>query len=261
MQISPENVATLIVIISVIFLIAPLFLVSYVNLYNQRKKKHQEEKEQLKRDFDLEMLRVQMEVKEETLKTLGAELHDNIGQILSLTTITLTSINLEDAASSTRKLTSATELTRRAIREIRDLSQLLNGENLLKRGLVAAIELELDWLSRLERYTLTFNKKEFNPASSHNNKDVIVFRLFQELISNIIRHAHATQITILLESHTNTLQLTVKDNGVGFTKNKPQKTGMGLYTIEKRAGMIQGTVQFDTAPGQGTSVKIEVPYP
>ncbi len=262
MQISSETIAIVVIILSVIFLIAPLFLLIYVSLYNRRKQKHKEEKEQLQRNFEWEVLQAQMEVKEETLKTLGAELHDNIGQILSLTSITLSSVKVSDT-HSVEKIAASVELTRRAIKEIRDLSQLLNGESLLKNGLVAAIDFELAYLTRLNQYIISFDKSHFNPSQTHNGKEVILFRLFQECISNVIRHAQATELAITLELTGSVLTLTVADNGIGLNKdeNRRLQPGMGLGNIEKRVHMIQGNVTFESASVQGTTVTIRVPYP
>ncbi|MES1226785.1 MAG: histidine kinase, partial [Bacteroidota bacterium] len=96
MQILSKDIISLVGLATVVFLIAPVAIIVYVVLYNIRKKRHREETEQLKINFENELLKSQMEVQEQTMQTIAANLHDNIGQLLSLTVVTLSTINLTD---------------------------------------------------------------------------------------------------------------------------------------------------------------------
>jgi signal transduction histidine kinase len=111
MQISSKEIISLIGLTSIIFLIAPMFLIVYVLSYNRRKKKHQEETMLMQKNYETELLKTQMEVQEQTLKTVAYDLHDNIGQLLSLTTITLSSINLNDSENTAGKIALIEDLT------------------------------------------------------------------------------------------------------------------------------------------------------
>ncbi|MDB5126628.1 ATP-binding protein [Mucilaginibacter sp.] len=261
MQISSKEVISLIGLTSIIFLIAPLFLILYVLSYNRRKKKHQEETVMMQQNFENELLKTQMEVQEQTLKTVAYDLHDNIGQLLSLTTITLSSININDNQNTAEKIALVEALTLRSIKEVKALSRLLHGEEIVSRGLKAAIEFELEWLKRLDRFEVTFE---------HNNvfftgdgaKETILFRLFQEIINNIIQHAKATKILIKLEVIEDNFWLTIRDNGVGFDVDEilKRKAGMGLHNIVKRSTMINGSASIISIPLNGATITINVPY-
>lgn len=261
MQISSKEVFFLISLITVIFLIAPLFLIVYVNLYNRRKKKHDEETESLKRSFENELLKSQMEVQEQTLKTVAYDLHDNIGQLLGLTIITLSSINMNDPAKAMEKIAAAEDLAKRSVKEIRALSRLLDGEELISRGLIGAIAFELDWMEKSQLYKISYHSS-LNTLPPKADKETIIFRLFQETLHNIIRHAKALEIIINLEFINDTLTLSIADDGIGFdfTEIKKRHKGMGLENVQKRVAMIGGTVSFDTAPGTGTRITITIPY-
>jgi len=261
MQISSKEILFFIGTTTVIFLIAPLFLIVYVNLYNRRKKKHAEEKESLKQAFDTELLKTQMEVQEQTLKTIGYDLHDNIGQLLGLTVMTLGSINIQDTEKAGEKVAAAEALAKRAVKELRALSRLLHGEELLSRGLVAAIAFELEYLERSDLFKISYTHPD-TPLPPLADKVTIVFRLFQEILNNIVRHAQANEIVINLAIAGNVLTLSIQDNGAGFdvADIMKQHKGMGLQNIQKRAGMIGGQAQIQSAPGAGTTIKITIPY-
>lgn len=261
MQISPKEVLFLIGLTTLIFLIAPLFLIVYVNLYNRRKKKHAEEKESLKQAFHTELLKTQMEVQEQTLKTIGYDLHDNIGQLLGLTVMTLGSINIQDTEKAGEKVAAAESLAKRAVKELRALSRLLHGEELLSRGLVDAIAFELEYLERSDLFRITYTHPDI-PLPPLADKATITFRLFQEILNNIVRHAQANEIVINLAFAGNVLTLSIQDNGNGFdvAEIMKQHKGMGLQNIQKRAGMIGGQTNIQSAPGAGTTIKITIPY-
>ncbi len=260
MQISSEEIIFLIGLTSIIFLIAPCFLILYVLSYNRRKKKHLEEKVWLKTTFENELLKTQMEVQEQTLKTVANDLHDNIGQLLSLITITLSTIDLEENSKIASKIILTDDLTRRSINELKALSRLLHGEELISKGLAAAIEFELEWLKRSERYQISFKKDSFKSVAD-SAKETMVFRLFQECINNIIQHAKASKIVIILEQDNSSFKLTISDNGIGFNVDEKLnlKMGMGLYNIKRRAAMINGTATITSIPGSGSVIAITVP--
>jgi signal transduction histidine kinase len=261
MQVSPKEVYFLISITTVIFLIAPLFLILYVNLYNRRKKKHAEERIQMQRAFENELLKSQMEVQEQTLKTIAYDLHDNIGQLLGLTIITLSSINLADPVKAAGRITEAETLAKRAVKEVRALSKLLQGEELLSRGLLAAIIFEIEWLERSEIFKITYNSN-ISEIFPKPDKETIIFRLFQEVLNNIIRHAQASEILIDITFTENILNVSVTDNGIGFNLSEimKQQKGMGLQNIQTRIYMIGGNAIINTTPGTGTAIKFIIPY-
>jgi signal transduction histidine kinase len=262
MQISSKEIISLIGLTSLIFLIAPLFLILYVSLYNRRKKKHLDEKAWLQKTYENELLKTQMEVQEQTLKNIAYDLHDNIGQLLSLITITLSSINIKETDKIPDKIELVEDLTNRSIKELKALSRLLHGEELIQRGLATAIEFELEFLKRTERFKINFDKSAYKPFTDENSKETIVFRLFQEIINNIIQHAQATEMFITLDVADNHFRLTISDNGAGFNVDEmlKLKTGMGLHNIKKRTALINGTASITSAPGSGSAVVITIPY-
>jgi len=263
MQILSNKIIFLIIIATLIFLLAPFFLLLYISSYNQRKKKHIEEKAFMQQTFAAEILKTQLEVQEQTMQTIGADLHDNIGQLLSLTALTLGSVEFNDVNKAQQKIDAALDLNSRSIKELRLLGKLLQGEQLIGNGLPEAISHEIAWIEKAGQYQIDYQTENECTESSNPDKDLLVFRILQEILNNIIKHAFATQIKIKLDCRDNYLELTVEDNGAGFSTNEmtEKQNGMGLHNIRKRTELMGGEVNIQSEPGAGTFVKLNIPYP
>lgn len=197
------------------------------------------------------------------MQTIGADLHDNIGQLLSLTSLTLNSIEIENRLKSQQKIEAAIDLTLQSIKEMRLLGKLLQGDQLVVLGLPEAIRYQISWLERAGQYEISYNQESEMPAENNPNIDLILFRILQEILNNIIKHARATRINIKLDYQENLLLLQIEDNGIGFcTDGLPaNQIGMGLQNISKRAAIVGGEVSIKSQMGEGTCVAIVIPYP
>jgi len=263
MQLSPTEIIVTLILATLIFLMAPVFLLIYIKTYNSLKIKDLEEKHTMQLKFDAEILKTQIEVQEQTMQTIATDLHDNIGQLLSLTTLTLSSIKLNETEKTEKKISNSLTLLHKSIKELRDLAKLLQGEQLVAAGLGQAIKQELDRLKSITGYRLKVKNQLLTVKVASPNKDLIILRLLQEIINNIIKHAKATQVDINTYLMNEILYLHVAENGIGFNyeKIKRQNKGIGLYSIHKRVDMIDGKIKIDSNPANGTLITIEIPYP
>lgn len=254
---------SLILLASLVFLLMPIFLLMYIRSYNRHKKNHIVEKQNMQQKFESEILKTHIEVQEQTMQTIATELHDNIGQLLSLTTLTLNSIKIPDNEKATEKVNNSLSLVNKSIKELRELAKILHGEQIVESGIGNAIEQEINWLKRVGGYSLSINNGLLDVKILSPDKDLIILRLLQEIINNIIKHAKATSIQIDTCLKDDKLLLTVKENGIGFNYDeaKDKKTGLGLASIQKRIEMIKGKIDVNSALEKGTSIFIEIPYP
>lgn len=260
MQTSNEEIATIIALSTLVFLLAPAFLLLYISVYNRRKKDHITEKQTLQKEHVADLLKTQLEVQEQTMKTIAADLHDNIGQLLSLTSLTLGSIVVSDEKTA-RKLEDSQQLVRRSIKELRQLANLLHGEKIIETGVINAIIYEAEWLKKSGNYVVNFHNNINRDPGLSTEKDLILFRLVQEVINNIIKHSSATEITITLDHIQDKIMLSIYDNGVGFVMEDVEKNGMGLSSLFRRTESLQGEIEIISAIDEGTTVAIKVPYP
>lgn len=254
------EIKNLVVICTLIFSIVPIALLLYVSLYNKRKKKHIEEKEKL-RLANEELIKAQHEIREQTMQTIGTDLHDNIGQILSLTALTLKSIKAEEPNKILNKVDTAVELISRSIQEMRQLGKLLQGDQLVAKGLDEAIKQEITWIKKSGSYTVKHTQTGTVPPRDPK-KDLILFRVVQESLNNIIKHAQASKIKLDLNYQRNGLQLCITDNGIGFDLQNVLylQNGMGLSHIQKRVALIGGEAMISSSVGKGTTITINIPY-
>jgi two-component system NarL family sensor kinase len=256
-----NDIRELILITTLVFLIAPVCIIIYVSIYLKRKKRHIEEKEWMKLAFDAELIKTYLEVQEQTMQTIGTDLHDNIGQLLSLMSLTLNSIEITGDEKAKAKIESAIDLTAQSIKELRQLAKLVQGDQLILLGLSKAIHHEIDWMERSGNYRISYDEGEL-PKKADPDKDLILFRILQEMLNNIIKHSRADKIDIGLNYLNGILHLHIADNGVGFdTGNLPiEQSGMGLQNIRKRAIIVGGRIELNTTLGKGTIIDIFIPY-
>ncbi|WP_428328734.1 sensor histidine kinase [Mucilaginibacter sp.] len=256
---SKQEIFNTVELISIFFILLISIIIITAILYHNRKRTHKIEVA----NFQNILIQSQLEVQEQTMQTIGADLHDNIGQLLSLTSLTLNSIELDNELKAKQKIDAAIDLTVRSIKEMRQLGKLLQGDQLIVLGLAEAIRHEINWVERSGKFKVTYVDEGEIPAVNNPDKDLIIFRIMQEAINNIIKHAFATEINIKLGYIENKMQLLITDNGVGFdTANMPsEQLGMGLQNIRKRAGIIGGEVAILSTPGKGTKITIYIPYP
>lgn len=201
-----------------------------------------------------------MEVREQTLQILASELHDNIGQILSLASITLSFMDPNEPEDCSAKIASTEQLVKQSITELRRLSHVLYGGQLLSQGLIAAIQTQLEWLKKTGKYVINFSHQGIAEPALDSEKEIVSFRLFQEVINNIIKHAGADTIGVMLDVTDKQLAVTITDNGKGFDIAGRRHEGLGLETVKKRAMLMGGKVDIRSAPGEGTCFVITIPY-
>lgn len=257
-----QVIFVIIAVILILLFLGILFLVMIL-VYNNRRKKALKEKEMMQQQFKAELLQTEFEVQEQTRKNLAADLHDNIGQLLSLTNVTLASINTSDKEKAEQKITDIRELVTRSIRELRQLSKIIHGEQLIQQGLLKTIEQEITWLERNGHYSVEFIHDLPDFDNNTVDKDLFVYRLLQESINNIIKHSGANRIRIELIYKEPLLHLTVTDNGVGFNADAKlaQQGGLGLLNMQKRVGLLNGSMQVHSEENKGTTITFSIPYP
>jgi signal transduction histidine kinase len=231
--------------------------------YRRRQKLNNEEKLFMQKQFETELAKTQVEVQEETRRHLATELHDNIGQLLSLTSVTIASVNMDNRDKSEQKLADVQNLITRSIKELRQLSKIIHGEQLTQLGLTEAIQQEINWIQRTGHYTVQFINRTKDLSISNKDKDLFVYRLLQETLNNILKHAEATAIDVELTFSNNKLFLKITDNGKGFDVNSMfnKKEGLGLQSMKKRTQLLKGEMSILSDFNEGTSVSFSIPYP
>ena len=255
MQVSTNNIVLIVILITCIFLIAAASLLTYVRLYNERKRKHQEEKKIMTGEFEKQLMQSQLETREETFHQLGEELHDNIGQLLNSTKL-LIGVAQRTLPDPPDTLMTANETLGKAIQELRALSRSLNKEWLEQFNFLQNLEAEINRINSARTLQLTLLAPE--SLSLQVNQQIILFRIVQEVIQNAIKHANAQNISIQIREQALKLSIHISDDGTGFAEPNPSN-GVGFLNIKHRTQLLGGTVLWQSVKNKGTLVIIQLP--
>jgi signal transduction histidine kinase len=225
------------------------------------------EQKLLKRLNSQQKLQLQaiVDTEEKERRRIAADLHDGIGQLLSSVKINLGVAREKLTHSEKEESLLLMDKSKAAIdqitTELRNISYNLMPPSLERFGLASAIAEEV---SKLESNTDL--RIHFDNATDGNSKfdpkmEIIVFRAFQELLNNALKHSQASEITIQLIQHSDELVLMVEDDGKGFTLQKGllKRDSSGLKNLFSRIDYVEGDVNIDSWEGSGTSVTIEIP--
>jgi len=240
-----EEIAALITVIILLILVATI--ITLFTVFVRRKNKLLEEQAKQKASFEKEQAESQIEIREETLRQVSWELHDNIGQL-----VTLAKIQMQNAKDDPSSIDDAIETIGQSLNELRSLSKLINPETLNALSLSQAIKLELERFNRLNFIKATFEGEE-NNLKLDTKIGIIIFRMLQEFFTNTIKHSKASKLKVKLKYEDNVLFISAKDNGIGFnTLKKNVFGGIGLGNIHNRAKLIEANVSITSIMDEGT---------
>jgi two-component system, NarL family, sensor kinase len=247
-----SSVELFFVILSGVFLMFIMsgFIVAIVIIHRQRQVKSRHRVELMKADYEKTILNVEKEIREETLLYVSQELHDNIGQMLSLTKLVLN--NPEPSAVLEGK-----KLINQIIKEVRNLSKSINKDYLKDLRFEDFLKEELDKIEKSGFCHTELIQADTLVEIPDENKKLILIRVVQECLNNAIKHASPAWIRIQLNKNGPQVELTITDDGVGFDTNKDSK-GLGLRNLQSRMAAIEGEIHVDSKIEIGTQIKIAV---
>lgn len=210
--------------------------------------------EKLQRQKEISETVIKVQEKERT--RIGHELHDNVNQILSTAKLFMDMVTPSSADEKTFKA-KGIEYLLSAIEEIRKLSRELVVPQLKEKGLTDSVKLLIEDINISSPLKIRFTHDQENEMLS-SGKKITLFRIIQEQLKNILKYSKAKQVEIYLQYKDDHVQLTIKDDGVGFDPRQTHK-GIGLSNIHDRTRFYNGTVDIQAAPGKGCILTISIP--
>lgn len=251
-----DSISILILSTTVFFSCITGFIIYFVVLYRNKQLKNKKEQEQLQAAFQQELLKTQLEVQEHTLNYISSEIHDNITQVLSFVKLTLATLNNSSEDKKQSKINESRELIAQTITDLRDLSKSLSFEYITSVGLIKTIEIEVERINKSGLIGVSFTL-EGESYSLGEQRELVLFRIFQETLNNTLKHSGAKHLKIMLQYHSDLFNLTLEDDGSGFSiQTLDNKLGSGLKNIENRASLIGGIATIESAPDKGCCVKV-----
>jgi len=220
---------------------------------------HQQKITELQQKNKLLAMNSMIEGQEAERLRIAKDLHDSLGGLLSTVKAHFTTIQNEIEQLSKLNLTEKTNnLIDEACIEVRRISHNMMPHALSLSGLEGAIE-DVGTYLKEQGYDVTVEITNL-PEKIESTKEIMIYRLVQEIISNIRKHAHAKNILIQLVGHKQEINLLIEDDGKGFNLQEAvAKGGLGLKSIHSRVAYLDGTIDWDTQPNNGTSLTINIP--
>ncbi len=258
-------------LISVVAGLALLLVASYFAVTSLRTKNRMQAKEKEVQAMKLEKALKDQEVfgidamlegQEKERQRMAGDLHDNLGSLLATVKLHVHSLMNQQyflAPDQNSLLKKTDEILNEAYQKVRAMAHVGNVGVNPNEGLLPAVKGFAAKVSVLDRLAI---EVEDHGMSSRldNSLEIMLFRIVQELITNIIKHAQASEAIIHLTHHGDTVNLMIEDNGVGFdAPNLKPTMGMGLYSIQKKVENLGGRVTIESITGKGTSVIIDIP--
>lgn len=197
-----------------------------------------------------QMIEAVLNAQEHERKIIGEELHDNINQILTAIKINLGFILDHDELRKdlvSRCLDNATI----AIEEVRKLSRsLILPSNLRELGLIPSVAILVKDIQTVTTLNIEVNAKDFEESFLNEEQKTALYRIIQEQMNNILKHAKASNVRIHLNNNTEGVELSISDDGRGFDSSM-KRNGIGFYNISNRVKLFNGSLVIDSAPGKG----------
>jgi len=249
----------------VVFIIICLFLVIFLLFiigmvffrYQKRQVLHKTNIKELEMKYENDVLQSRIEIQEQTFDNISREIHDNIGQKLTLAKLQLNRFVSENEEMK-GSISDSILIIGEVIIDLSDISRSLSSDMIQNYGLLKAIEFEVSQLNKLG-WCNFFLKVIGEIVFLDEKKELAIFRILQESLNNIIKHAQASEIEIMVNYSEKYFILSISDNGKGFNINNVRLGAKGLGNIRKRTETLEGNFTINSLLGQGTSIEIKIP--
>lgn len=233
-------------------------LVVFIIQYRKRKMEYTAEMALINKSHEDELLMSQLDIQVQTMQDIGREIHDNVGQKLTLASIyTSRMIDHFENDGSKDKIIAIGQLINESLHELRSLSKSITNEKINSTELIAILDQECERVNTLQNCSVHFSKPKALFTMSAIQKNFI-HRIVQEFFQNSLKHASCTDIHLKINFESSILDLTLADNGIGFNTNRISG-GIGLDNMRSRARLLNAAFLLDSKIGNGVTLNIKLP--
>jgi len=239
------------IIISLLFIsLVILFCAVLIKLYIQKIKEHNQKELAFQKTLNTTIL----ENQEQLLTSISQDLHDDAGQQLTVINFQLENLKL-DHLNCEKSLSPISVSVANLSQSLRQISHSLNNNWLNQNGLINAIKADIDRIKNQKSIKVTFESQDTIKRKFNVEEQIVIFRIFQETINNMLKHAKATSITVVIQTSPK-FELKIADNGVGFNQNNTTKNSLGVENCRQRAKIIDYTFSIESKLNQGTTITL-----
>jgi signal transduction histidine kinase len=219
------------------------------------------EKEVMKANHTQELLSTQIEMQQQTMQYIGREIHDNVGQKLTLASLYTQQLAYENKAPQINdKIENISQIINESLTELRQLSKSLTDDSIADNAITLLLQEECNRVNNTKKCSVHFSSNQKNIVLPYQTKSILV-RIVQEFLQNSIKHAGCKNIDVALNVNDDIVLFQLKDDGKGFDTNIAASNGIGLNNMKKRTELIGGKFYLESKVGTGTKLNIEIPLP
>lgn len=229
-----------------------LLLITWLAIRTYYRRKMEKQQAIMEKEIAIEQERTKM----------ARELHDGLGSMLSGIKHSFTAMNKEFDLTEKQQLLFHSNLDKlnESIKELRNITHNMASDALLKYGIENSLRDYCANIAASSGVAISFTAVNTENIRLNEEKSFHIFRIMQELLQNVIKHSGASEVLVQISSNKNLFYIAVEDNGSGFDlQDAKKKKSMGLKNIESRIKLLKGELDFQTGPGNGTSVLITIP--
>jgi signal transduction histidine kinase len=255
-----EDLIITIILFNLFFIAFIIAILIYIRQYRLKKKEHNAMLRIQNEEHKRELLTTQIEIQTQTMQHIGREIHDNIGQKLTLASLYTQQLAYENKAPQINEsIESISAIINQSLSELRELSKSLTDNSIDSSSISSLLESECSKINELKITKVSFTTNDDQIKLDYQRKSVLL-RITQEFIQNSIKHANCHNISVSLYKTNDLLQLKLEDDGQGFDliASKLSKSGIGLSNMKKRAEIIGGKYNIQSN-SNGTNVLVEIP--
>lgn len=251
-----NNIALGIIIGLLFVCLIVLFCVLIIKLYINKVKNYTKLIYQKDIDYQKSLNKTILETQEQVFTNISGELHDDAGQQLTYINLQIENLKL-DLPQLDEKLMPLSKSVSNLSQSIRSISHSLNSQILLQQDLIKAISSEIERINKNKRIEFTLQVDNSPKRNLNNNQQIVLYRIFQEAINNILKHSRATKVQIEIKAYPKFIMI-ISDNGKGFDYDsiKEDNHTLGLNSISNKAKIIDFEATFYSKPKEGTKVTI-----
>ena len=240
----------------VVLIAFALTVLAVMMIYRKRKVEHLQEITRMNEKFERELLEAQLEVQRETMQYIGREIHDHVGQELTLAYLLTQQLEARDAKME-NQVTAVGKIIHESLSDLRNLSRSLTDSAVGGNDLDQLVKLECYKVRSAKVCKVNYRCSAPGIKSSDSVKSFVV-RILQEFVQNSLKHSNCTAISVELSTHAEGVMLTAMDNGKGFAEGQ-QQAGIGLANMRQRAAIIGAELSIESAQAQGTRLQLYIP--
>lgn len=254
-----SEVSRFLILLVILLLILIIGIIVFVFEYRRRLILNETEKARINEQHSQDLLTTQLEVQQQTMQYIGREIHDNVGQQLTLAALYTQQIDHAKKYPEIKdRIVAVSKIINDSLNDLRSLSKSLTDDSIAQSDFISLVKQECEKIKQAGICTIGFSSNLDTLYASYSAKSISV-RIVQEFLQNSLKHAACSNINVEVNKSEGGIIILMSDNGKGFLESETKGKGIGLANIKKRAAVIGASVFVESQLNVGTKMQLFIP--